>query len=132
MLFRSDVEKALEISKNYAMPLGTGSKADPSSYYNVKQPLAARDVTTKATATKGASLKPEKAMSWKEFGEIGKGGHIINLSGDRTRFGTLHEINGKPLNWPVKVYAGPDYIREPMKGRAWASSPGVVAQQETP
>lgn len=124
---QADVERALEIAKTYAMPLGVGSKDDPSAYYGVKQPTAARDVTTKAGATAGFSLKPEKAMSWKEFGAIGKGGHVVNLSGDRTRFGTLHEINGQPLNWPVKVYAGPDYIREPVKGRAWASAPGVIS-----
>lgn len=124
---QANVERALEIAKTYAMPLGVGSKDDPSAYYGVKQPTAARDVTTKAGATAGFSLKPEKAMSWKEFGAIGKGGHVVNLSGDRTRFGTLHEINGQPLNWPVKVYAGPDYIREPVKGRAWASAPGVIS-----
>jgi len=124
---KENIEKALEIARTYAMPLGVGSKEDPSAYYNVKQPVAARDVKAKATATKGYSLKPEKAMSWKEFGDIGKGGHILNLSGDRTRFGTLHEINGKKLNWPVKVFAGPDYIREPIEGLAWASATSVVS-----
>lgn len=123
---QDDVEKALKIAQRYAMPLGVGSKNDPSAYYNVKQPVAARDVTTKATATKGYALKPENPLSWQQFGGIGKGGHVINLSGDRTRFGTLHEINGKPLNWPVRVYAGPDYIREPNKGMVWASAAPVI------
>lgn len=126
---KENIEKALKIARTYAMPLGAGastSELDPSAYYNVAQPVAARDVTTKTLATKGYSLKPENPMSWSDFASIGKGGHVLNLSGDRTRFGTLHEINGKKLNWPVKVFAGPDYIREPVKGRAWASGSGVV------
>lgn len=127
---KENIEKALKIARTYAMPLGAGastSELDPSAYYNVAQPVAARDVTTKTLATKGYSLKPENPMSWSDFASIGKGGHVLNLSGDRTRFGTLHEINGKKLNWPVKVFAGPDYIREPVKGRAWASGSGVVS-----
>ena len=123
---QADIEQALKIAQRYAMPLGVGSKNDPSAYYNVKQPVAARDVTTKATDTVGHLLKPENPLSWQQFGDIGKGGHVINLSGDRTRFGTLHEINDKPLNWPVRVYAGPDYIREPNKGMVWASASPVI------
>lgn len=127
---KENIEKALKIARTYAMPLGAGastSELDPSAYYNVAQPVAARDVMTKTLATKGYSLKPENPMSWSDFASIGKGGHVLNLSGDRTRFGTVHEINGKKLNWPVKVFAGPDYIREPVKGRAWASGSGVVS-----
>lgn len=123
---QDDIAQALKIAQRYAMPLGVGSKNDPSAYYNVKQPVAARDVTTRATETEGHLLKPENPLSWQQFGNIGKGGHVINLSGDRTRFGTLHEINDKPLNWPVRVYAGPDYIREPNKGMVWASASPVI------
>jgi len=124
---REDVEKSLKIAQdNYLMQTGVGSGKDPSRYYNIRQPTAARTVTTRIAGLRNRMPKPQIDMSWEKFGKIGEGGTAINLAGDRTRIGTLGAINNKKLNWPVHLYGGPEYIREGQRGTVWANNAGVA------
>jgi hypothetical protein len=117
------VKKALAISQGLTPPMTT-KKGESTSYYNYSQPMAPDEVKTKVGSMPGVTPLGSKSMSWEDFYKEGKGGTIINVGGDRSNLGRLTHINGKKLNWPVDMQAGPKYMLEPNPGAVWANSPG--------
>lgn len=115
------VKKALSISQGLVPPM-TRKKGDATSYFNVGQPMAPHEVKTKIEDIPGVKPLEKNPMSWEQFHEIGKGGTIINVGGDRSNLGRMTHINGKKLKWPVDLHAGPKYMLEPNPGAVWANS----------
>jgi hypothetical protein len=68
------------------------------------------------------NTKAINPMTWDQFNQNAKGGTLINVGGDKTNLGRLTHINGKKLNWPVDLHAGPKYMLEPTLGAVWANS----------
>ena len=121
--FSSDpdvVKAALKSAETYRTKIGgeTGS----GSYFGIKQPVAPKDVLTTMQDIPGVSLKNPNRMTWDQAYQRMKGGTLINVGGDRSNLGRLTHINGKQLNWPVDLQAGPKYMLEPNKGAVWANS----------
>ena len=114
------VQEALRIASTFKTK--TAGETGTGSYYNVKQPIAPKDV--KATLTDIPDVKPleRNPMDWEQVYQKIKGGTLINVGGDRSNLGRLTHINGKKLNWPVDLHAGPKYMLEPNKGAVWANS----------
>ena len=117
------VKRALSISQGLTPPM-TKKKGDSTSYYNYSQPMAPDEVKTKVGSMPGVTPLESKTMSWEDFYKEGKGGTMINVGGDRSNLGRLTHIDGKKLNWPVDMQAGPKYMLEPNPGSVWANSPG--------
>lgn len=115
------VKKALSISQGLVPPM-TKKKGDATSYFSVGQSMAPDEVKTKIEDIPGVKPLDKKPMSWEQFHEIGKGGTIINVGGDRSNLGRMTHINGKKLKWPVDLHAGPKYMLEPNPGAVWANS----------
>lgn len=93
-----------------------------TSYSGFKQhPVMPSGVTTKIKDIPGAIPKPTAPMGWKDFYDVGKGGTLFTLGGDRSNLGRLTHINGKKLAWPVDLHAGTKYQREPNKEAVWAN-----------
>jgi hypothetical protein len=114
------VKKALEMASTYKVPqdasFGTGS------YFSIKPPMAAGDVTSTMEAIPGVTPRTPKKTSWDDFYQSAKGGTLINLGGDRSALGRLTHINGQKLAWPVDLQAGPSYMLEPNPGAVWANA----------
>ena len=91
-------------------------------YYNIKQGMAPRAVTSTVGQIPGATPKPVNKMSWEDTLTPMTGGTLIGLGGDRSRLGRMTHINGKELKWPVDLHAGVDYMREPNAGQVWANA----------
>ena len=117
------VKRALSIAQGLTPPM-TKKKGDSTSYYNYSQPMAPDEVKTKVGSMPGVTPLGSKTMSWEDFYKEGKGGTMINVGGDRSNLGRLTHIDGKKLNWPVDMQAGPKYMLEPNPGAVWANSPG--------
>jgi hypothetical protein len=115
------VKKALAISQGLVPPM-TAKKGESSSYYGYNQTMSPDQVKTKIKAIPGVTPLSESPMSWEDFYNQGKGGTIINVGGDRSNLGRLTHVNGKKLNWPVDLQAGPKYMLEPNPGAVWANS----------
>lgn len=115
------VKRALSIAQGLVPPM-TKKKGDATSYFNVGQAMAPDEVKTKIEDIPGVKPLDKKPMSWEQFHEIGKGGTIINVGGDRSNLGRMTHINGKKLKWPVDLHAGPKYMLEPNPGAVWANS----------
>ena len=116
------VKKALAISQGLVPPM-TNKKGESSSYYGYNQTMSPDQVATKIKPIPGVTPLASSPMSWEDFYKQGKGGTIINVGGDRSNLGRLTHINGKKLNWPVDLQAGPKYMLEPNPGAVWANSP---------
>lgn len=116
----SKVQEALRIASTFKTK--TAGETGTGSYYNVKQPVAPKDV--KATLMDIPDVKPleRNPMDWEQVYQKIKGGTLINVGGDRSNLGRLTHINDKKLNWPVDLHAGPKYMLEPNKGAVWANS----------
>jgi hypothetical protein len=91
-------------------------------YYNVQQSVRPDQVATVLGNLPGVKAKAQNKMTWDKFHEDAKGGTMINVGGDRTNLGRLTHINGKKLNWPVDLHAGPKYMLEPNPGAVWANA----------
>lgn len=117
------VKRALSIAQGLTPPM-TKKKGDSTSYYSYSQPMAPDEVKTKVGSMPGVTPLGSKTMSWEDFYKEGKGGTMINVGGDRSNLGRLTHIDGKKLNWPVDMQAGPKYMLEPNPGAVWANSPG--------
>ena len=115
------VKKALAISQGLN-PSSALNKKLTGGFYNVKQGVAPNAVGATVGNIPGVQMKTENPMTWDQFHQIGKGGTLINVGGDRTNLGRLTHINGKKLNWPVDLHAGPKYMLEPNPGAVWANS----------
>ena len=115
------VKKALAISQGL-VPQMSSKKGTSTTYFNVGQPMAPHEVKTKIEDIPGVKPLEKRPMSWEEFHNIGKGGTLINVGGDRSNLGRMTHINGKKLKWPVDLHAGPKYMLEPNPGAVWANS----------
>lgn len=115
--------KAVEIA-NQAYKVPTGNITAGPSYYGFKGPMDVSDIQTTVEPLPDVSPAEKNPMSWEDFYNVGKGGTMINLGGDRSRLGRLTHINGKQLAWPVDLHAGPEYMLEPNPGAVWANAPG--------
>ena len=115
------VKKALAISQSLN-PSSALNKKLTGGFYNVKQGVAPNAVGATVGNIPGVQMKTANPMTWDQFHQIGKGGTLINVGGDRTNLGRLTHINGKKLNWPVDLHAGPKYMLEPNPGAVWANS----------
>jgi hypothetical protein len=116
------VAEALRIALGLKVNMNVVNKQ--AGFYNVNQPKAPKDVTSKVGALKGVTPVDKRQMSWEDLHREGKGGSFINLGGDRSNFGRLTHINGQKLAWPVDLHAGPGYMRELNPGAVWANNPG--------
>jgi hypothetical protein len=121
--FSSDpavVKAALNAAESYRTKIG--GETGVGSYYGVKQPVAPKDVTTTMQDIPGVKTLTQNPMNWDQAYQRMKGGTLINVGGDRSNLGRLTHINGKKLNWPVDLHAGPKYMLEPNRGAVWANS----------
>ncbi|UOF80306.1 type I restriction enzyme [Caudoviricetes sp.] len=116
----SKVLQALNIAKG--LKTKTAGETGTGSYYNIKQPVSPADVKAKISDIPGVQPVEKNPMSWEDAYQKIKGGTLINVGGDRSNLGRLTHINGKKLNWPVDLHAGPKYMLEPNKGAIWANS----------
>ena len=116
------VRRALAISQGLVPPMSK-KKGASTSYYSYGQPMAPDEVKATVGDIPGVQPLQQKSMSWEDFYKQGKGGTMINVGGDRSNLGRLTHINGKQLNWPVDLQAGPKYMLEPNPGAVWANSP---------
>lgn len=114
------VKRALAVAKGL-IPSMQNKKAS-GGYYNVKQSTAPSGVQTTIGDIPGVKPLQQKQMSWEDFHKEAQGGTMINVGGDRSNLGRLTHINGKQLNWPVDLHAGPKYMLEPNPGAVWANS----------
>jgi len=58
-------------------------------------------------------------------------GHsLVPVQGDRSGIGTLTDIKGVPLSFPVKVQGGPGYPQFMGSGRGWASMEGAANRKQ--
>ena len=114
------VQAALRTAGSYRTKIG--GETGVGSYYGVKQPVAPKDVTTTMQDIPGVRTVKNNPMNWDQAYQRMKGGTLINVGGDRSNLGRLTHINGKQLNWPVDLQAGPKYMLEPNKGAVWANS----------
>ena len=117
------VERARQIAilRSYDVDIDQNKKTT-GGYYNVKQGMAPRSVTSTVGDIPGVTPKPVNPMSWDQALTPRTGGTLIGLGGDRSRLGRMTHINGKKLNWPVDLHAGVDYMREPNVGQVWANA----------
>ncbi len=115
------VKRALAISQGL-VPQMSKKKGEATSYFNVAQTMAPNEVQTKIEDIPGVKPLEKRPMSWEEFHNIGKGGTLINVGGDRSNLGRMTHINGKKLKWPVDLHAGPKYMLEPNPGAVWANA----------
>jgi hypothetical protein len=117
------IEKARQIAllQKYDTDVSQ-NKPTTGGYYNIKQAMAPRDVTSTVGDIPGVTPKPINKMSWEDTLAPRAGGTLIGLGGDRSRLGRMTHINGKELKWPVDLHAGVDYMREPNKGQVWANA----------
>jgi hypothetical protein len=117
------VERARQIAILKKYDVDT-SKDKPSTggYYNIKQGMSPQDVTSTVGQIPGVTTKARQKMSWEEALTPRAGGTLIGLGGDRSRLGRMTHINNKPLNWPVDLHAGTDYMLEPNVGQVWANA----------
>jgi hypothetical protein len=113
-------KRALAIAKGLSPEML--NKKLSGGYYNVKQSMRPDEVTTILGNLPGVKAKAQRPIDWDKFHEEAKGGVMINVGGDRTNLGRLTHINGKELNWPVDLHAGPKYMLEPNKGAVWANA----------
>jgi hypothetical protein len=114
------VRRALAIAKGFN-PSMDERKAS-GGYYNVGQSLPPTAVKTKISAIPNVTPKTPNPKSWEDVYQQTKGGTLINVGGDRTNLGRLTHINGKKLNWPVDLHAGPKYMLEPNPNAVWANA----------
>ena len=124
------VKKALAISQGLN-PSSALNKKLTGGFYNVKQGVAPNAVGATVGNIPNVQTKTVNPMTWDQFHQIGKGGTLINVGGDRTNLGRLTHINGKKLNWPVDLHAGPKYMLEPNPGAVWANSTGHTTSFNT-
>jgi hypothetical protein len=117
------VQNALSIAQGLNPSLALNKKLT-GGFYNVKQNLQPDQVTTVLGNLPGVKTKAQNPISWDQFHQQAKGGTLINVGGDRTNLGRLTHINGKELNWPVDLHAGPKYMLEPNPGAVWANASG--------
>ena len=117
------IEKARQIAllQKYDTDVSQ-NKPTTGGYYNIKQGMAPKDVTSTVGDIPGVTPKPINKMSWEDTLAPRAGGTLIGLGGDRSRLGRMTHINGKELKWPVDLHAGVDYMREPNKGQVWANA----------
>ena len=115
------VQKALAISQTFN-PSPALNKKQVGGFYNVKQGMAPNAVGATVGSIPGVIMKATNPMTWDQFHQNAKGGTLINVGGDKTNLGRLTHINGKKLNWPVDLHAGPKYMLEPNPGAVWANS----------
>jgi len=58
-------------------------------------------------------------------------GHsLVPVAGDRSGIGTLTDIKGVPLSFPVQVQGGPGYPQFMGEGKGWASMQGAAHQKQ--
>tara|TARA_R110000787_G_scaffold78082_2_gene171195 strand:- start:172 stop:2127 length:1956 start_codon:yes stop_codon:yes gene_type:complete len=58
-------------------------------------------------------------------------GHsLVPVAGDRSGIGTITDVNGVPLSFPVKVQGGPGYPQFMGEGKGWASMQGAAHQKQ--
>lgn len=115
------VRRALAVSQGLIPPMTT-KKGESTSYYGFAQPFAPHEVQTKISNIPGVNPLERRHMSWEDFFNTAKGGTLINVGGDRSNLGRLTHINGRELNWPVDLHAGPKYMLEPNPGAVWANA----------
>jgi hypothetical protein len=114
------VQKALKIASS--LKTKVAGETGTGSYYNVKQPVAPVDVKSQIEDIPGVKPLERNPMDWEQVYQKIKGGTLINVGGDRSNLGRLTHVNGKKLNWPVDLHAGPKYMLEPNPGAVWANS----------
>lgn len=115
------VQRALSIAQGLNPSLALNKKLT-GGFYSVKQDVQPNQVTTVLGNLPGVKTKAQNPISWDQFHQQAKGGTMINVGGDRTNLGRLTHINGKELNWPVDLHAGPKYMLEPNPGAVWANA----------
>jgi hypothetical protein len=58
-------------------------------------------------------------------------GHsLVPVAGDRSGIGTITDVNGVPLSFPVKVQGGPGYPQFMGEGKGWASMKTAAHQKQ--
>lgn len=119
------VQKALDIARNTHRVLTDTSNKGGQSFFGSKGPMSPSQVQATIDPIPGATPKDPVKTDWEAIYKKYKGGHMLNLGGDRSRLGRLTHINGVKLAWPVDLHAGPDYMREPNKEAVWANAAGT-------
>jgi hypothetical protein len=115
------VKEALRIASTFRVP--EGAEFGTGTFYNIKPQYAVKDIAPVVEGLPGVNPLDPRKMSWEDFYQVGKGGTLINVAGDRSNLGLLKEINGQPLAWDVPLHAGPKYMLEPNPGYIWANNP---------
>lgn len=115
------VKEALRIASTFRVP--EGAEFGTGTFYNIKPQYAVKDIAPVVEGLPGVNPLDPRKMSWEDFYQIGKGGTLLNVAGDRSNLGLLKEINGQPLAWDVPLHAGPKYMLEPNPGYIWANNP---------
>jgi hypothetical protein len=115
------VKEALRIASTFRVP--EGAEFGTGTFYNIKPQYAVKDIAPVIEGLPGVNPLDPRKMSWEDFYQVGKGGTLINVAGDRSNLGLLKEINGQPLAWDVPIHAGPKYMLEPNPGYIWANNP---------
>jgi hypothetical protein len=118
-----DIAKAaVEMAQKYRTPLENKSNIT-GGYYGPIQSVDPLNVTRKIKDIPGIKLlTPTPEQTYENLYNVGKGGTLVNLAGDRSDFGRLAHIGGKKLDFPVDVHAGPKYSLEPNPGEVWANA----------
>jgi len=114
------VEEAIKIAQGLKPRLD--NRPLTGGYYGVAQAKPVSEVSAKVGAIPNVNPLQPTPLDWEQFYQKTKGGTLINVGGDRSNLGRLTHINGKKLNWPVDLHAGPKYMLEPNRGAVWANS----------
>lgn len=122
--------EAARVLHNMTIPLGANKDDKRSGYYNLAQPVDVSSVQSTVNPIPGVSMATPTRITWdKALKGMGKNASVMLLGGDRSRYGRITHIMGKPLAWPVDLHAGPSYMRGPNPDEAWLVGKGTPANR---